>query len=299
MKPNKADNAPEVIIRRVTWVGLGVNLFLSAVKFIAGWMGSSQALLADAVHSLSDSITDIAVIVGSYFWSEPPDRCHPHGHRRIETLVTLAIGVMILSAGIGIGWHAIQTIHEQGSTRPGWLALAASALSLVIKEILFRWTDTAGKKIKSPALAANAWHHRLDAVSSIPVFLAVGGTLLFPSLRFLDHIGALVVAVFILQASFKILWPGIEELMEKGASRQALVEIERLVTEEPEVIQIHQVRTRYLGSRLRLDFHLVVDGGLTIKQGHDIAERVKQKLLREISDLEDAIVHIEPHDQAL
>ncbi len=263
---------------------------------MAGFLGNSSALVADAVHSLSDTITDIAVIAGSFFWSEPPDHCHPHGHRRIETMVTIIIGLIILAAGLGVGWNAISTMGHLSGKSPGWIALAASLISLITKEILFRWTALAGKKIKSTALTANAWHHRLDALSSIPVFLAVGGAILFPGLTFLDHAGALVVAVFIIQASFKILWPGVEEIMEKGAPKSILTDIERIVAQDHDVIQIHQLRTRYLGSKLRLDFHLVVDGDLSIKQGHDIAEGIKQRLLDRIPDLEDAIIHIEPHD---
>lgn len=289
---------PDGYIRKITGAGLLVNLALTGFKLVCGYAGKSQALVADAIHSLSDSITDIAVIAGSYFWSEPPDQCHPYGHQRVETMITLGIGAMVLAAGIGIGWHAVTAMHEAEGRHPGWIAFAASAVSLVSKEILFRWTDRAAKQVKSSALSANAWHHRSDAVSSIPVFLAVGGSLLFPRLSFLDQLGALIVSVFICQASFRILWPGIQELMEKGAPAEIIAGIEALAMAEPEVIQVHQIRTRYLGSGLRIDFHLVVDGAMTISRGHEIAERVKQKLLGQIPDLEDAVIHVEPHDHA-
>ncbi len=287
-------SSEEKHVRRVTWIGLWGNLLLSGFKFFCGLAGHSQALIADAIHSLSDVVTDMAVIGGSYFWSAPPDQCHPHGHRRIETMVTLAIGTILLGAGIGIGLHAIQTIHHTEGGRPGGIALLAAGFSLVFKEILFRWTRREGRQIHSPALIANAWHHRLDAISSIPVFLAVGGTILFPWLTFLDHIGALVVSIFILQAACRILWPGIEELMEKGADPDTVSRIKSLAAQDPEVLDIHALRTRYIGNRLRLDFHLVVDGQITIRQGHDIAERIKAVLLREVPGLEDAIIHIEP-----
>jgi cation diffusion facilitator family transporter len=295
-KEGKRDT-PEHYVRRVTWIGLIANILLSGIKFMAGSLGDSQALMADAVHSLSDTITDVAVILGSFFWSEPPDQGHPHGHQRIETMVTIVIGTILLLAGVGVGWHAVTTLHlEAADVRPGPIALVVAAISLVTKEILFRWTDRAGKQVKSSALRANAWHHRLDAISSIPVFLAVAGAMLFPNLTFLDHVGALIVSVFIIQASFKILVPGFGELLEAGASAETLVEIKALVQSHPGVIEIHQLRTRYLGSTLRIDFHLVLDGELTIKQGHGIAEQIKNDLISRLPDLEDAIIHIEPSD---
>ncbi len=299
MKTGKevAMETPEHYVRRVTWIGLIANILLSGIKFLAGILGDSQALMADAVHSLSDTITDVAVILGSFFWSEPPDQCHPHGHQRIETMVTIVIGTVLLLAGAGVGWHAVTTLHqEDAGTSPGPIALVVAAISLVTKEILFRWTDRAGKQVKSSALRANAWHHRLDAISSIPVFLAVAGSMLFPNLTFLDHVGALIVSIFIIQASFKILVPGFGELLEAGASPKTLEEIKSLVQNHPGVIEIHQLRTRYLGSTLRIDFHLVVDGELTIKQGHDIAEQIKTDLISRLPDLADAIIHIEPGD---
>ncbi|MCP4118272.1 MAG: cation transporter [Desulfobacteraceae bacterium] len=290
-------DTPERYVRRITWIGLVANILLSGIKFLAGVLGNSQALMADAVHSLSDTITDIAVILGSFFWSEPPDQCHPHGHQRIETMVTIVIGTMLLLAGVGVGWHSVTTLHlEESVTRPGPIALIVAAISLVTKEILYRWTDRAGIRVNSSALRANAWHHRLDAVSSIPVFLAVAGAMLFPNLTFLDHVGALIVSIFIVQASFKILLPGFGELLEAGASAETLAEIKSLAESHPEVIEIHKLRTRYLGSTLRIDFHLVVDGELTIRQGHDIAEKIKTDLISELPDLSDAIIHIEPSD---
>ena len=185
-------------VRRVTWIGLLTNFALSGLKFAAGYFGRSQALIADAIHSLTDTTTDIAVIAGSHYWSRPPDDCHPYGHRRLETLVTAFIGIVLAGAGIGIGWEAISTLHMHQAEPPGWFALYAAMASIVIKEVLYRWTAKVGKTIKSPALAANAWHHRTDAISSLPVLIAVGGALIFPTWAFLDHVGAAIVSIFIL-----------------------------------------------------------------------------------------------------
>ncbi len=207
----------EAYVRKVTWVGLLINIALVCIKFAAGYLGRSQALTADAIHSLTDTATDFAVIAGSHFWSRPPDESHPYGHRRLETLVTVFIGFMLAAAGLGIGWDAVSALHDKHAAPPGWIALLAAMVSIVTKEALYRWTAMAGEKIKSPALAANAWHHRTDAISSIPVLIAVGGALIFPSWSFLDLVGAVVVSIFVLHAALKIIWPGISELIDAGA----------------------------------------------------------------------------------
>ncbi len=286
--------APEKYIRKVTWIGMLGNTLLTALKFYAGIAGTSQALVADAVHSLSDSVTDIAVITGSHFWSRPPDACHPHGHKRVETLITIGIGTVLLMVGIGVGYQAVHTLHHQTLPHPGWIALAAAAISLVAKEVLYRWTNAAGKRVRSTALVANAWHHRLDALSSIPAFLAVGGAILLPNWTFLDRIGALVVSIFIVQAAVKLLWPQIQEILEAGAPPATLKRIRRLAESQDGVVQIHNLRTRYVGADLHLDLHLVVDGRISVREGHAIAETVKSHLLAELNDLRDAVIHVEP-----
>ena len=287
------------IIRKVTWTGLLGNVLLAGAKLAAGILGNSQALIADAIHSLSDCTTDLAVIGGSFFWSRPPDPSHPHGHQRIETVVTLIIGAVLLAAGIGVGWHAVVTTPQKQGPQPGAIALAVAAASLLVKELLYRWTAAVGQRVRSSALTANAWHHRLDALSSIPVLLAVGGAMLFPGLRYLDNIGAIIVSVFIIQAAGKIIWPSVGELLEKGADAKTVAKIKNLVTDDPRVIQVHRLRTRYLGARLRLDFHLVVAGSLSVRQGHDIAEAVKERIMATIEDVTDVIIHIEPEEAAI
>jgi cation diffusion facilitator family transporter len=155
-------------VRRVTLWGLVVNLGLSAAKFIFGIVGASQALVADGVHSLSDLVTDVAVLVGAGFWSAPADAEHPHGHGRIETLITSAIGIVLGGVGVGLGYRALLSLHEAHASQPGWSAFVVACLSIVAKEFLYRWTVHVGKRVKSSAAVANAWHHRSDALSSVP-----------------------------------------------------------------------------------------------------------------------------------
>ena len=288
----------EVYVRRVTWIGFVINILLSGLKFAAGYFGQSQAMIADAIHSLTDTTTDLAVIAGSHYWSRPPDESHPYGHRRLETLITVFIGLMLAAAGIGIGWQAISTLHEKQETTPRAIALGAALVSIVVKEALYRWTATAGKRIKSPALAANAWHHRSDAISSLPVLVAVGGAFIFPSWSFLDHVGAVIVSIFILHASLKIIWPGISELVDTGAPEEIQKKIEEIACSHVGVLEIHKVRTRYISSSIQVDMHIVVDGSITVRDGHTIADEVENHIMIEIPEILEIVIHVDPQDAA-
>jgi len=286
----------EVYVRRVTWIGFIINILLSGLKFAAGYFGQSQAMIADAIHSLTDTTTDLAVIAGSHYWSRPPDESHPYGHRRLETLITVFIGLMLAAAGIGIGWQAISTLHEEQTSTPGAIALGAALVSILVKEALYRWTATAGKRIKSPALAANAWHHRSDAISSLPVLVAVGGAFIFPSWSFLDHVGAVIVSIFILHAAMKIIWPGISELVDTGAPEEIQKKIEEIACSHVGVLQIHKVRTRYISSSIQVDMHIVVDGSITVRDGHAIADEVENHIMTEIPEILEIVIHVDPPD---
>jgi len=281
---------------RVTWIGLVINVLLTAAKFLCGLFGLSQAVVADAFHSLSDCTTDVAVLVGIPYWSAPADRNHPHGHRRIETLVTTFIAIALAVVGIGLVYNAITTLKERHSS-PTWIALAAALTSIVVKEFLYRWTNSVGRRIKSSALVANAWHHRSDALSSIPASLAVVAAMISPTWSFVDHIGAVVVSVFILGAAWKIGWPALKQLMDAGAPEKAREQISKIALGVEQVCRIHAVRTRYMGDGLAVDLHIKVDGDLTVREGHEISELVKRRLLDQGPDLVDVVVHLEPCDE--
>jgi cation diffusion facilitator family transporter len=286
----------EAYVRKVTWIGLLINLTLACIKFAAGYFGRSQAMIADAIHSLTDTTTDVAVIAGSHFWSRPPDESHPYGHRRLETLVTVFIGLMLAAAGVGIGWDAVSTLREKDPTSPGWIALCAAMVSIITKEILYRWTATVGKKSKSPVLAANAWHHRTDAISSIPVLIAVGGALIFPSWSFLDLVGAVVVSIFVLHAAMKIIWPGIGELIDAGAPQDIQKKITDIACNNQGVEEVHKIRTRYISTSILIDMHIVVDGSISVRVGHAIADEVENKIIDRIPNALEVVVHVDPSD---
>lgn len=282
-------------VRFAGWMGLVVNLALAAAKLSAGLLGHSQAVVADAVHSLSDTVTDIALILGVRYWSAPADERHPHGHRRFETLVTVFIGLMVAAAAVGIGWDAV-TSFGRPSHPPSAIALAAALLSIGVKEALYRWTAKMGKKTGSSALVANAWHHRTDALSSVPVAIAVSIAMIDHRFAVVDQIGALVVAVFVLHAAFRIIRPALDELVDAGAPKAHRKELERLALEVEGVRAAHALRTRYIGSELAVDVHVEVDADLSVADGFAIASKVKKDLLRRGPDVADVVVQIEPHE---
>ena len=285
----------ETTVRRVALVGLAVNLALSALKFAAGFLGHSRAVVADAVHSLSDVATDVALLVGVRYWSRPRDVDHPYGHGRIETIVTVSIGLLLAIVGVGIAYESIARIHERHAETPGAVALVAALVSIVAKEVLYRWTVRVGRRVKSSAVIANAWHHRSDALSSIPALLAVGGAMLVPAWPFLDHIGAVVVCLFILGAAYKILRPAVGQLIDTGlpeAERRAMLDVAQAC---PGALDAHDLRSRSLGAGIALDLHVAVDPDLTVVEGHAIAEEVRMRLHAEFPDVVDVVVHVDPH----
>jgi cation diffusion facilitator family transporter len=285
-------------IRFVTLWGAVINLLLSILKAGIGIMSGSQALVADAVHSLSDLATDIAVLFGAPYWSAPADADHPYGHGRIETAVTVFIGAALGAVGIGLGFKAIMTLAQQHGNAPGWAAFGTALVSIVVKEALYQWTIRVGKQVRSSAVVANAWHHRSDSLSSVPVAIAVLGTKLYPQLSFLDHLATLVVGVFILQAAWMILWPAMNQLVDRGATEEEQRQLRELVVKIPGVHDLHALRTRHIGPGLQVDLHVLVDPDLSVREGHNISGRVKQGLVDGNPDVVDVLIHIEPYEEA-
>ena len=284
-------------IRRITWIGLGSNVFISALKFTVGILGSSQAVMADAVHSLSDMTTDIAILVGVRYWSAPADDCHPYGHRRIETIITFGIGIVLAVAALSIGFNSIGTVREEHLRQPGWIALWGAMISILLKEVVYRWTVVVGRRTGSPAVLANAWHHRSDAISSIPAALAVALAAVNPKWSFVDHIGALVVSLFILHAAWRIMKPALEELADSGASAQLRARIEEVAASSDDLVSVHAIRTRKMGSGILIDLHVTVDGDMSVSRGHDVSEDVKRRIQEHLPEVADVVVHLEPAER--
>lgn len=293
MTPTQDENVYEV--NRITVIGLLINLFLTMLKVCAGWYGRSQAVLADGVHSFSDSATDIVVLVGARFWGKAPDVEHPYGHRKVEAIVTIIIGIALGLVGVGLGYNSIMTLHEQHKNPPALIAFVSALISIVVKEWLYRWTIKVGKKVKSSAVIANAWHHRSDAFSSIPVAVAVAASYFLPAWAFLDHVATVAVSLFILQAAWIIVSQPVHDLLERGADEAVVKRIEELATSIPGVQSIHKIRSRSISSVYFVDFHVQVDPHLNVEEGHNIATTVKNVVLNSDIGVIDVLIHIEPY----
>jgi len=283
-----------VIVRKATWVGLSANIILAAGKIYAGVFGRSEVLIADGIHSISDLVTDVALLVGTAFWDRPPDQNHPHGHRRIETLITLGIGVSLTIIGLSMGFNAVRHFGLARTQPVGMIALIAAMISVVFKEWLYHWTSRQAESAGSPALKANAWHHRSDAFSSIPAVLAVGTEILIPSLKWVDHLGVLIVCLFILKASWDIFHPALQQLVDAGAPIKITTELADLAFQVDGVLAAHALRTRYLGPVLAVDLHIAVDGDITVREGFLIASKVKELLCRRGPNVGDVMIQVEP-----
>lgn len=283
-------------IKKITIWGLVGNVLISIIKFIIGLLGNSQAVVADAAHSFSDSSTDLVILFGIKYWTAPPDSKHPFGHKKIESFITILIGLILLFAACSIGYNAIITINENHTEQLKLFTIAGPIISLIFKELLFRKTYQVGAQTNSSAVKANAWHHRTDALSSIPVLIAVVASLINPKLLFLDHIGALIVAAFILKLSIEIIFKNIRELIDTGIPKKEINYISKIIKTNDDVLGFHKIRTRKLGSSIYLDLHLEVDGNLSVSKGHTISEEVKDALIKGNPKIIDVMVHLEPKE---
>ena len=280
-------------------MGSVVNFLLLVFKFFAGITGHSAAMLADAVHSLSDFITDIVVIVFVRIAGKPEDKGHDYGHGKYETLATAIIGLLLLCVGFGIFWNGASSIYTflQGGQleSPGVVALVAALVSIVSKEILYQYTVIQGKKLNSQAVVANAWHHRSDALSSIGTAIGIGGAILLGDhWRVLDPIAAVVVSFFIMKVSVQLLIPCVDELLEKSLPDDVEKEIEQTVLSFPGVSQPHHLRTRRIGSYYAIEIHVRMDGKITLEEAHGTATAIENKLKEMFGKGTHVGIHVEP-----
>ena len=256
-------------IYRVTFVGFVVNLVLSVLKLAAGIVGRSGAMVADAVHSFSDLATDVVVIAFARISAKPRDDGHDYGHGKYETLATIIISLALGIVGAGILAGSIRDIRivvDGGLLpRPGLVALVAAGVSIVVKEILYRYTVREGRAVDSPSVVANAWHHRSDALSSLGTLVGIAcAYFLGQKWRIADPIAALVVAVFIFKVAFDLVRTGLNELLERSLPADVEEEILRIVTADPEVCQPHNLRTRRIGAAIAVEVHVRMDGAMTV-----------------------------------
>jgi len=283
--------------RNVTILSIVMNLALAGGKIAAGVLFASQAILADGVHSLSDLITDAAVVVSLVLGDKPADPCHPYGHRRVHTLVSLFIGAALAAAAGLIVYRASIALQSPAQAITNYLPLAMAILTIPLKEYLYRRTRRIGLAVNNPALVANAWHHRTDSFSSLAVALGITGAMfLGPQWRHLDAITALLLGGVLLFGSGKMILVALAELTDQSPRREEIDHITELVATTPGVRGYHAVRARRLAGQLEMDVHILVDPDWTVVQGHAIAALVRRRVRDANLNVQEIIIHIEPDD---
>jgi len=280
--------------RSVTLIAALVNAFLILFKFLAGIFGHSQALIADAVHSISDLFTDFVVLLGLKIGRKAPDEKHHFGHARIETLASAIVGLALITTALYLGIKASWNIYHHTEYHPTWLALVGAGASIALKEALYHYTIHIGRRIKSSAIVANAWHQRSDALSSVAVLLGVAGARIKPSWHILDSLAALCVSFFIIKVGLDILWGALREFTDTAPQPEVLNKIDSCIRSAEGVIDMHDLRARTSGGMYQMELHIVVDGRLTVTEGHRIAKAVETCLAEEVADIDRIIVHVDP-----
>ena len=289
----------EKSIYRVTLAGSAVNVVLLVFKFVAGFLGGSAAMIADAVHSLSDFITDVIVLLFVKLSSKPEDSDHDYGHGKYETLATSLIGLALMFVGVMIMYNGVCSIASaiMGSPlpQPGMIALAAALVSIALKEWAYRFTAKVGRECESQAVVANAWHHRSDALSSIGTAVGIGGAILLgEKWAVLDPIAAVVVSVFIIRTAWQLTKQSAGELLEQSLPAEMEREIEEIVAREPMTSEVHHLRTRRIGSHIAIEMHLRMPGDISLYESHLHATNIEQELRKRFGASTHIGLHVEP-----
>ena len=286
-------------IYKVTMVGGAVNVVLLLFKFVAGIVGHSAAMVADAVHSLSDFVTDVIVLVFVHISGKPKDKSHDYGHGKFETLAMTVIGLALLVVAVGIVYSGMTKIIDWANgtdlEAPGMLALWAALLSIVLKESVYRYSMVKARELNSQAVEANAWHHRSDALSSLGTAIGIGGAI-FLGKRWtvLDPIASVVVGMFIVKVAIDLLRRGIGDLMEQSLPDAVEEEMLQMVGAIPGVVEPHNLRTRRIGNHYAIELHIRMDGDMSLRESHDKASEVEDMLRNRYGKDTHVAVHVEP-----
>ena len=286
-------------IYKVTLVGSAGNVALLTFKFVAGIVGHSAAMMADAVHSLSDFITDIVVILFVRVSAKPQDESHDYGHGKYETLASLFVGLALVAAATGIivsgAVKFSSWLQGEQLPAPGRLALWAALISIVVKELLYRYTARAGKRLDSQAVVANAWHHRSDALSSIGAAIGIGGAILLGDRwTVLDPLASIVVGAMLVKVAVDLLRVSMNELTECSLSTETEREIEEIIRACPDVCEPHNLRTRRIGNRIAIEAHIRMDGATSLREAHDRATDIEHRLKERFGKETHVTLHMEP-----
>jgi len=287
----------------VTITGIAVNIILIIIKLASGMIGNSAAMIADAVHSVSDFITDIGVFVGLRFLAKPADRNHPYGHGRLETTISLFMGLIIILTGLGIAknalWSIIAAARGTFPEMPGMIALAAGIVSIVSKEVMFHYTRAVAKKSGSRTLEANAWHHRSDAMSSVGTVLGIGGAILFGNhWTVLDPIAAAFVSILVVKVGIEIGWNAFREISDEALPLERQRQITEAILRIAEIREFHKLRTRSLGRYVTVDAHICVNPNMSVREAHNIATRAETAVREALGNAAFVTIHIEPDESS-
>lgn len=286
-------------IYRVTLTGSIVNMVLLVIKFVAGILGNSAAMVADAVHSLSDFLTDIVVLAFVKLSSKPADNDHDYGHGKYETIATSIIGMALVVVAVMLGWNgvdkAIQVIQGETLESPGLIALVAAIASILLKEWIFRVTRKVGREVHSQALEANAWHHRSDALSSIGTAVGIGGAVVIGNnWTILDPLAAVIVSILIFITAYRLLRQASGELLEESLPKETEDKIEQIVYQDSLVSDVHNLHTRRIGSIIAIEMHLRLPGDISLNESHIHATEIEKRLREEFGTGTHIMLHIEP-----
>ena len=287
------------VVRRVTLIGAVVDLLLGIAKIAGGWIGNSQALIADGVHSLSDLGTDVLVLVAAKAAHADADEEHPYGHARIETAATVGLGLALLAVAAGIVYEAVERLVSDGAMpSPSPWALGIAAVSVGFKEFLYHYTMHHARAVASPLLEANAWHSRSDAASSLVVIVGLTGSI--AGWTYLDTVAAAVVGVLIARIGYRLCKQGVAELIDTGVEQGQLQAIRDAILAVDGVSALHELRTRSMGGRILIDVHIMLtDPLISVSEGHQVSETVRGRLIRRFDQVDDVMVHIDPEDDEL
>lgn len=300
----KKEATREKEIYKVTAVGSVVNVLLTAFKFVAGILGRSSAMVADAVHSLSDLVTDAIIFIFVKTASKPIDKTHDYGHGKFETLATLIVGCILILVGIGIMISGVKECisYFQGEIgeRPRMIALIAAVLSIALKEGVFRYTLIRARKINSPILIANAWHHRSDAFSSIATLVGVAGSMFLGEKGMIfDPLAAILVSFYICKTGYEVVKPSIDELLEKSLPAETEKEIRQILKSVDGIYGVHKLKTRKIGNHIAIEAHTEMDGDITLQEAHHLASIAEGRLRRHFGHETHIGIHMEPTKKTL
>lgn len=284
---------------RATWISAALNLVLTVAQLVVGWLAHSQSLIAHGLHSFSDLLSDFLVLYANRKGSHPADHEHPYGHARVETAATLILGASLAAIGFGILWEATLRLQAVVELPPVemlalWVAIATAAS----KEVLFRYLLRVAERLRSPMLAANAWHTRADAASALVVVVGIAGALM--GWKFLDLLAAAIMGFMILRMGLKLAWESLQELIDTGLDKDKVEAIRRTLLDTPGVLGLHELRTRRMAHQALVDAHVLVDPRISVSEGHRLGEQARHRVLDAHPEVADVLVHIDAEeDQAL